>query len=76
MGSACKKNRGKRNAFKILIGKPEGRRPLGRQRRVWVDNIKDNFREIGWNGMNWISAAQDKDQERAFVTKVMNLRVS
>jgi hypothetical protein len=58
--------RRKRNAFRILVGKPEGRIPLGRQRRGWVDNIKDNFREIGWNGMDWISVPQNKDEQKVF----------
>jgi hypothetical protein len=56
-------------------GKPEGRRPLGRPRRRWVDNIKMDIREIGWSGMDWIHLAQDKDQWRALVNTVMNLRV-
>jgi hypothetical protein len=66
-----------RNAYKILVGKPERKRPLGRPRRKWVDNIKmDHLREIGWDGMNWIELAQDRDQWRAVVNTVMNLRVS
>jgi hypothetical protein len=52
----------KRNAYKIFVGKPEGRRPLGRSRRRWVDNIKINFREIEWDGVHWIDLAQDRDQ--------------
>jgi hypothetical protein len=52
----------KRNACGILVGKPEGKRPLGRPRRRWVDNIKMNLRELGWNGMDWIDLAQDRDQ--------------
>jgi hypothetical protein len=56
-----------RNAFRILVGKPEGKRPLGRPRRRWVDNIKMALREIewdemGWDGMDWIELAQDRDQ--------------
>jgi hypothetical protein len=65
----------KRNAYRILVGKPEGKRPLGRPRRRWVDNIKMDLREIGWDGMNWIDLAQDRDQWRALVNTVMNLRV-
>jgi hypothetical protein len=61
----------KRNAYRILVGNPEGKRPLGRPRRRWVDNIKIDFREIGWDGGDWIDLAQDKDQWRA----VMNVRV-
>jgi hypothetical protein len=60
-----------RNAYSILVGKPEGKRPLGRPRRRWVDNIKMDLREIGWD----IDLAQDRDQWRAFVNTVMNLRV-
>jgi hypothetical protein len=66
---------GETNAYRILVGKPEGKRPLGRPRRRWVDNIKINFREIGWNGTDWIELAQDRDQWRALVNMVMNLRV-
>jgi hypothetical protein len=64
----------KRNAYTILVGKPEGKRPLGRRRRRWVDSIKMNLREIGWEGMDWIHLAQDRDQWRALVNTVMNLR--
>jgi hypothetical protein len=60
----------KRNVYRILMGKPEGKRPLGRFRRRWVDNIRMDLREIGWGGM-----AQDRDQRRALVNMVMNLRV-
>jgi hypothetical protein len=65
----------KRNAYRILVGKPDGKRQLGRSRRRWVDNIKMDLREIGWDGMDWIDLAQDRDQLRALVTTVMNLRV-
>jgi hypothetical protein len=64
-----------RNAYTILVGKPEANRPLGRPRRRWVDNIKLDLREIGWYGMDWVDLAQDKDQWRALVNTVMNLRV-
>jgi hypothetical protein len=64
-----------RNAYRILVGKPEGKRPLGRPRRRWVDNIKMDLREIGWEGMGWIDLAQDKDQWGALVNTVMNFRV-
>jgi hypothetical protein len=57
------------------VGKPEGKRPLGRLRRRWVDNIKIDLREIGCDGMEWIELAQDRDQWRALVNTVMNLRV-
>jgi hypothetical protein len=59
------------NAYRVLVGKPEGKRPLGR----WVDNIKMDLREIGWDGMDWIELAQDMDHWRALVNTVMNLRV-
>jgi hypothetical protein len=64
----------KRNAYKILVGKPEGKRPLGRLRRTRVDNNKMDLREIGWDGMDWIDLAQDRDQWRALVNTVMKLR--
>jgi hypothetical protein len=60
---------------RILVGKPEGKRPLGRPRRRWVDNIKMDHREIGWDVMDWIDLVQDRDQWRALVNTVMNLRV-
>jgi hypothetical protein len=63
----------KRNAYKILVGKPEGKRPLGRPRRRWVYNIKMDHTEIGWDGMDWIDLAQDRDQWRALVNTVKNL---
>jgi hypothetical protein len=65
----------KRNAYRILVRKPKGKRPLGRPRRRWVGNIKMDFGEIGWDGMDWIDLAQDRDQWRALVKTVMNLRV-
>jgi hypothetical protein len=65
----------KRNAYRILVGKPEGKRPLGRPRRRWDDNIRMDLREIGWGGMDWIDLAQNRDQWRALVNTVMNLRV-
>jgi hypothetical protein len=65
----------KRNACRILVGKPEGKRPLGRPRRRWVDNIKMDLRGIRWDGVDWIDMAQDRDQWRALVNTVLNLRV-
>jgi hypothetical protein len=68
--------REKRNAYRILlIGKPEGKRPLTRQRRWWMDHIKMDVREIGWGGMDWIGVAQDREQWRALVNTVLNLWV-
>jgi hypothetical protein len=64
-----------RNAYRILVGKPEIKRPLGRPRRRWVDNIKMYLREIGWDGVDWIELAQGRDQWRALVNTVINLWV-
>jgi hypothetical protein len=58
------------------VGKPEGKRPLGRPRCRWVDNTKMALREIGWGGVDWIDLAQDRDQCRAVVNMVTNLRIS
>jgi hypothetical protein len=63
----------KRNAYRILVGNPEGKRPLGKPRRRWVNNIKMDLKEIGWDGRDWIDLAQNRDQWRAFVNAVMNL---
>jgi hypothetical protein len=65
----------KRNAYRILVGKPEGMRQLGRPKRRWVDSIKMYFREIGWDGVDWIDMAQDRGQWRALVNTVLNLQV-
>jgi hypothetical protein len=62
-----------RNAYRILVGKPERKRPLRRPRRRWVGNIKIDLREIGWDGTDWM--AQDREKWRALVDTVMNLRV-
>jgi hypothetical protein len=71
MGRACST----RNAYRILVGKPDGKRPLGRPRRRWVDNIKMDLGEVGWDGVDWIDLAQDRDRGRAYVNAMMNLRV-
>jgi hypothetical protein len=65
----------KRNAYRLLIGKPDRKRPLGRPRHRWVDNIKVDLTEMGYVTMDWISQAQDGDRWRALVKAVMNLRV-
>jgi hypothetical protein len=65
----------RRGAHRALVGKPEGRRTLGRPRRRWEDNIKIDFREVGWGGMDWINLAEDRDRWRALVNAVMNLWV-
>jgi hypothetical protein len=58
MGGACSTNGERRNAYRILVGKPEGKRPLGRPRRRWMDNIK----MVGWDGRDWMDLAQDRDR--------------
>jgi hypothetical protein len=65
----------KRNAYRLLVGKPEGKRPLGRPRRRWVHNIKMDLLEIDWGGADWIGLGQDRNKWRALVNAVMNLRV-
>jgi hypothetical protein len=70
MGWSCSTNGEKRNAHRILVGKPEGR-----SRHRWVDNIKMDLRETGWGGMDWTDVAQDRGQWRALVNRAMNLRV-
>jgi hypothetical protein len=65
----------KRNAYSLLVGKPEGRRPLGRPRRRWVDNIRIDLGEVGWSDVDWIGLAQDRNRWRAVVNSVLNLRV-
>jgi hypothetical protein len=60
---------------RILVGKPEGKRPLGKPRRWWVDNVKMDLRDLGWDGVDWIKVAQDRDQWRALENTVMNLLV-
>jgi hypothetical protein len=64
-----------RNVYRVLVGKREGKRPLGRPRRRWEDGIKMDLREMGWGGVEWIQLAQDRDRWRAVVSAVMNLRV-
>jgi hypothetical protein len=65
----------KRNVYQLLVGKPEGERPLGRPRRGWIDNIKMDLLEIGLSVVVWIGLAQDRYRWRALVDAVMNLRV-
>jgi hypothetical protein len=64
-----------RNVYKVFMGKPEGKRPLGRPRRRWEDGIRMDLREIRWGSVEWIQLAQDRDWWRALVNTVMNLRV-
>jgi hypothetical protein len=65
----------KRNAHRLLVGKPEGKRPLGRPRRRWVDNIRMALVEVGWGDVDWIALAQDRNRWRALVNSVLNLQV-
>jgi hypothetical protein len=65
----------KGNAYRLLVGKPEGKGQLGRPRRRWMDNIKIDLLEIGWGGVDWIGPSQDRDKWRALVNSVLNLRV-
>jgi len=64
-----------RGVYRVLVGKPEGRRPLGRPRRRWEDNIRMDIREVGCECVDWMELAQDRDRWRALVSAVMNLRV-
>jgi hypothetical protein len=75
MGRACNTNGEKKDTYRILVGKKEGKRPLGRARRMWVDNIEMDLREIGCGGMDRTDLPQDRDQWRALVNTVMNLWV-
>ena len=64
-----------RGVYRVLVGKPEGRRPLGRLRRRWVDNVRMDLQEVGCGYLDWIRLAQDRDRWRKLVSAVMNLRV-
>jgi hypothetical protein len=65
----------KGNAYRLLVGKPEGKRPLGRPRRRWADNIRMDLGEVGWGDVDWIDLAQDKNRWGALVNSVLNFRV-
>jgi hypothetical protein len=65
----------RRGVYRVLVGKLEGKRPLGRPRRRWEDNIKMGFQEVRFGCMDWILLAQDRDRLRAFVNEVMSIRV-
>jgi hypothetical protein len=65
----------KRNTYRLLVGKPEGRTPLGRPRRRWLDEIRMDLVEVGWGDVDWIGLAQDRGRWRALVNLVLNLRV-
>jgi hypothetical protein len=75
MGGPCSTNGEKRNAYRLLDRKPEGKSPLGRPRRRWVDNIRMALGEVGWGDVDWIDLAQDRNRWRALVNSVLNLRV-
>jgi hypothetical protein len=64
-----------RGVYRVLVGRPEGKRPLGRPRRRWEDNIKADLKEVGYEGMDWIELAKHRDRWRALVNAGMNLRV-
>jgi hypothetical protein len=65
----------KRNTYRLMVGKPEGKRQVGRPRRRWVDNIRVDLEEVGWGDVDWICVAQDKNRRRALVNSALNLRV-
>jgi hypothetical protein len=65
----------KRNVYRLLVGKPEGKGPLGRPRRRWVDNIRMDLGEEGWGDVDWIGLAQDRNRWRTLVNSILNLRV-
>ena len=75
MGWACGANGRGEGVYRVLVGKPEGRRPLGRPRRRWVDNIRTDVQEVGCGYMDWIGLAQDRESWRTLVSAVMNLVV-
>jgi hypothetical protein len=75
MGGACGMNGEKRNAYRLLVGKPERKRPLGRPRRRWLNNIRMDFVEVGWSDVDWIGLAQDKDRWGVLVNSILNLWV-
>jgi len=75
MGEACSTYGTRRGLYKVLVGKPEGKRPFGRPKRRWEDNIKIDIQKAGCGGMEWVHLAGDRDRWRALVNAVMNLRV-
>jgi hypothetical protein len=75
MGGPCSTNGEKRNAYRLLVGKPERKRPLERPRRRWVGNIRMDLGEVGWSDVDWIGLAQDRNRWRALVNSILNFRV-
>ena len=75
MGWACSTHGARRGLYEVLLGNPEGKRSLWRPRRRWEDNIKMDFQEEGFGGIDWIELAQDRESRRELVSAVMNLRV-
>jgi hypothetical protein len=75
MGGACSADEEGRGVYMVLVGKPEGKRLLGRPRRRWEDNIKMDLQVVGYEGMDWNGLAQDRDRWRVLVNVLMNLRV-
>jgi hypothetical protein len=76
MGGACSTNRDEKDTSRLLVGKAKGKRPLGRPRHTWVDNIRMDLGNIEWSDVDWIGLAQDRDKWRALVNSVLKLRVS
>jgi hypothetical protein len=75
MGGSCSTNGDKRDTYRLLVRKAKGKRPLGRPRRRWVDNIRMDLGEVGWDDVDWIGLAQDRNRWRALVNSVLNRRV-
>ena len=75
MGEACSAHGEGKGVYRVMVEETEGKRPLGRPRRRWGDNIKMDLQEVGCGGMDWIKLAQDKDRWRALVNMMMNIRV-
>jgi hypothetical protein len=75
MGWSCSTNGEKRNAYRLFVGKPEGKIPLGRPRRRWLDNIRMDFGEVGWGDVDWIGVVPNRNRWRALVNSVLILRV-
>jgi hypothetical protein len=75
MGGSCSTNGEKRNAYRLLVGKPERKKTIRKTKTRWVDNITMYLGEVGWGGVDWIGLAQDRNRWRALVNPVLNLRV-